>query len=180
LHGGGGAAVNSDGETSHRAHLVMLTGDNRRAAQAVADALGLDGCQGDLLPAQKVERVRELVAKCTGAVAMVGDGINDAPALAAADVGIAMGAGGTDAALETADVALLGDDLGGLAFAVRLGRRTSRVIAQNVWFAIGVKAAVFALALAGWVNLWMAVFADMGASLLVTGNGLRLLWVKRD
>ncbi|MCG3181471.1 MAG: Cadmium-transporting ATPase [Phycisphaerae bacterium] len=179
LHGRGGATLPGDA-AGHRAHLVLLTGDTRPTAEAVVSRLGLDDCAAQLLPGEKVDAVNRIRAGCTGAVAMVGDGINDAPALAAADVGIAMGTGGADAALETADVALIGDDLAGVPFAVGLGRRTRRTIAQNVWFSLLLKAAFLGLGVLGLASLWMAVFADMGASLLVTGNGLRLLWAKRE
>ena len=153
--------------------MVLFTGDRRATAEAVAAGLSLSDVQAGLLPEEKVRRVRELAH--SGPVAMVGDGINDAPALATADVGIAMGAAGTDAALETADVALMGDDLCRLPEVLSLGRRTLRTIQLNIGFSLVVKAAFFALAVAGLSNLWMAVLADMGASLAVTLYGLRLL-----
>jgi Cd2+/Zn2+-exporting ATPase len=156
------------------AHLVMLTGDNRETAEAVAEATGLTELRAELLPEDKVAAVEELVRR-HGAVAMVGDGINDAPALARATLGIAMGAAGSDAAIETADIALMADDLGRLPWLIRHSRRTLRTIRQNIVFALGVKAAVFVLALAGIATLWLAIAADMGASLLVIANGLRLL-----
>jgi Zn2+/Cd2+-exporting ATPase len=154
--------------------VVMLTGDNALTARAIAAQIGIDDVRANLLPGDKVHAVEALLAE-HGAVAMVGDGVNDAPALARATVGIAMGGAGSDQALETADVALMGDDLAGLPFVVRLSRQTRRVIMQNVAFSLGVKAVFLALALAGAATLWMAVFADMGASLLVILNGMRLL-----
>jgi len=155
-------------------HIAMLTGDNAGAASAVAGALGIADGRGDLLPHDKVEAVRELKARY-GTTAMVGDGVNDAPALAAADVGIAMGAVGSDAALETADIALMGDDLSKIPFAVRLSRATLWNIRTNVAASLLLKLVFLALALTGHATLWMAIVADTGASLLVIANGLRLL-----
>ncbi len=156
---------------------VMLTGDNEATAQAIASAAGVDAVQAELLPEHKVAAIESLLDQY-GAVAMVGDGVNDAPALARATVGIAMatgGSAGTDTALETADVALMAGDLGKLPFAVRLSRRARAIIRQNVALSLGIKAVFLALAVAGVATLWMAVFADMGASLIVTFNGMRLL-----
>jgi Cd2+/Zn2+-exporting ATPase len=153
--------------------IVMLTGDNRETAEAIGQQAGVDEVRAGLLPEEKVDAVRELTARY-GAVGMVGDGVNDAPALAAASVGIAMGAAGTDAALETADIALMGDDLEALPDLISLSRRTVRVIRQNMAVSIAIKAVFLALAPLGLVTLWMAVFADVGTSLLVIGNGLRL------
>jgi Cd2+/Zn2+-exporting ATPase len=155
-------------------HLVMLTGDNDTVAGSVAMDIGLTGFRSRLLPAAKVDAVNDL--KSThGTVAMVGDGVNDAPALAAADIGIAMGAAGTDTALETADVALMRDDLRALPGFFALGRRTVSTIRVNVAFSIIVKAVFLVLALSGTATLWMAVFADTGVSLLVILNGMRLM-----
>ncbi|MBX3647768.1 MAG: cadmium-translocating P-type ATPase [Rhodocyclaceae bacterium] len=157
---------------------VMLTGDNRTTARAIADQVGIDDARGDLLPEDKLAAIDELIARY-GEVGMVGDGINDAPALAKASIGFAMGAAGTDTAIETADVALMDDDLRKLPRFIELSRRTSQVLWQNISLALGIKAVFFALALAGQATLWMAVFADMGASLLVVANGLRLLRTER-
>ncbi len=155
---------------------VMLTGDNPATAQAIADQVGVSDVRAGLLPADKVAAVRDLLGQF-GDVAFVGDGINDAPALAAATVGIAVGtsAGGTAQALETADIALMGEDLGQLPFLVRLSRSTMSTIRANVIFALGIKVAFLALILAGFGSMWLAVLADVGASLLVTLNGMRLL-----
>jgi len=154
-------------------HVAMLTGDNPETAGVVGAQAGIDDVRAGLLPAQKVAAVAELRDRY-GAVAMVGDGVNDAPALAAATLGIAMGAAGTDAALETADIALMGDDLSAVPDTIRLARRTTRIIWQNIVFSIVIKALVLVLAPLGLVSLWLAVLADMGTSLLVTANGLRL------
>jgi Cd2+/Zn2+-exporting ATPase len=155
-------------------HTVMLTGDNEATARAIAAVAGIDVVQAELLPDQKVSAIESLLERYE-AVAMVGDGVNDAPALARATVGIAMGAAGTDTALETADVALMADDLSKLPYAVRLSRKARTIIGQNVALSLGIKAVFLALALVGGATLWMAVFADMGASLIVTFNGMRLL-----
>jgi len=154
--------------------VVMLTGDNDGTAQAVALAVGIDDVRAELLPEDKVEAVESLVRRF-GHVAMVGDGVNDAPAMAVADVGVAMGAIGTDAAIETADIALMSDDLSKLPWLVRHSRRTLSIIKQNIAFALGLKFVFIVLALIGAASLWMAIAADMGASLLVVFNGLRLL-----
>jgi Cd2+/Zn2+-exporting ATPase len=155
-------------------HLAALTGDHQPAAQALGRTLGLDTVRADLLPEDKVSAVRELRARY-GALAMVGDGVNDAPALATADVGIAMGAAGADAALETADVALMSDELVKIPYAIRLSRATSRNIRMNIAFSLVLKAAFLGMAVAGTATLWMAVVADTGASLIVVANALRLL-----
>jgi len=154
---------------------VMLTGDNPNAAGAVGRQLGTDEVRAGLLPEDKVNAVRQLLAEHGDHVAMVGDGVNDAPALAAASVGIAMGAGGSAQALETADVALMADDLLQLPTAIALGRQAGRILRFNIAFALIIKAVFLATAFFGLATLWMAVFADMGASLLVTLNGMRLL-----
>jgi len=153
---------------------VMLTGDNERTAAAIAAQAGIDEVRANLLPEDKVQAMEKLLAEY-GQVAMVGDGVNDAPALARATVGIAMGGAGTDQALETADIVLMADDLSKLPFAMRLSRRTLGVIRQNIALSLLIKAAFMVLAIPGLATLWMAVFADMGASLIVILNGMRLL-----
>lgn len=155
-------------------HIVMLTGDNKGTAEAIARETGIDEVHADLLPADKVSAVEALVAKY-GRVAMVGDGVNDAPALGRATLGIAMGAAGSDAAIETADIALMSDDLSKLPWLVQHSRRTLRVIRQNIGFSLAVKAIFVVLTFAGISSLWGAIAADTGASLLVIFNGLRLL-----
>jgi Cd2+/Zn2+-exporting ATPase len=154
--------------------VVMLSGDNTRTADAIAKQAGIDEAQGDLLPEQKIEQVRKLAADF-GSVGMIGDGVNDAPALAAANAGIAMGAAGTDTAIETADVALMRDDLLMVPEAIRLGRRTLGVIRFNIAFAVAIKAVFLVLAVLGHTSLWLAVLADTGATILVIFNALRLL-----
>lgn len=155
-------------------HVAMLTGDHAGAAAGVAAGLGIDSVCSELLPEEKVEAVRCLVNQYNH-VAMVGDGVNDAPALAAASIGISMGAAGSDTALEAADMALMADDLFSISYAMTLGRRTLAIIKQNVWFSVGIKLVFVLLTLAGLSNLWMAVFADTGAALLVTLNSMRLM-----
>ncbi|WP_370512314.1 heavy metal translocating P-type ATPase [Pantoea sp. PSNIH1] len=152
---------------------LMLTGDNAHTAQAIAGQVGIDEARGDQLPEDKLRAVETFTAQ--GTTGMVGDGINDAPALARADIGFAMGAMGTDTAIETADVALMDDDLRKIPAFVRLSRQTYNVLVQNIVMAIGIKAVFLALTIAGMGTMWMAVFADVGASLLVVANGLRLL-----
>ncbi|MEW5321511.1 heavy metal translocating P-type ATPase [Geobacillus thermoleovorans] len=159
------------------AEVAMVTGDHEQTAQAIGRQAGVSDIRAGLLPEEKLAAIRELKQRC-GVTAMVGDGVNDAPALAAADVGVAMGGAGTDTALETADVVLMADDLRQLPYTIRLGRRTLAVIRQNIAFALGLKALALAAAIPGWLTLWLAVFADMGATLLVTLNSMRLLRVK--
>jgi Cd2+/Zn2+-exporting ATPase len=154
-------------------HVAVLTGDTRATGAAIARAVGADSVLAELLPEEKAAAVRDLRQRY-GPVVMVGDGVNDAPALATADVGIAMGAAGTDVALETADIALMGDDLNGVAEALELSRRTSGVIHQNIGLSLLTKLVALVLAAFGFVNLWIAVAADMGTSLAVTLNGMRL------
>jgi len=155
-------------------HIVMLTGDNHATAQAIARAVGIDEVHAELLPEDKVAAVQGLVEKYD-MVAMVGDGINDAPAMARANFGIAMGAMGSDAAIETADIALMSDDLQKLPWLVRHSRRTLAIILQNITFSLAIKALFVALTFAGFATLWGAIAADVGASLVVVANALRLL-----
>ncbi|MFP3563806.1 heavy metal translocating P-type ATPase [Paraburkholderia sp. SIMBA_030] len=153
---------------------AMLTGDNTHTAEAIAQQVGIDETRGDLLPEDKLNAVASW-SKDGTVVGMVGDGINDAPALARADIGFAMGAMGTDTAIETADVALMDDDLRKISLFVRLSKATHSVLVQNITLALGIKSVFFVLTLMGLGTMWMAVFADVGASLLVVANGLRLL-----
>ena len=155
-------------------NVAMLTGDNRGTAKAIAEEVGIDSVHAELLPENKVEVIESLVEKYEF-VAMVGDGVNDAPALARSSLGIAMGAIGTDAAIETADIALMSDDLSKLPWLIRHSKRTLSIIRQNIWFSLGVKLIFVVLAFAGFASLWAAIAADMGASLLVILNSLRLL-----
>ncbi|GAA0466767.1 cadmium-translocating P-type ATPase (plasmid) [Halococcus dombrowskii] len=155
-------------------HVVMLTGDNEGTARAIAEQVGVDEYRAELLPDEKVDAIEELQAE-HGDVAMVGDGINDAPALATADIGIAMGAAGTDTALETADIALMGDDIGKLPYLYRLSHTANGVIRQNIWGSLGVKALLAVGVPLGYVSVALAVVVgDMGMSLGVTGNAMRL------
>ncbi len=155
-------------------HASMLTGDNPTTARAVADELGIEGARGNLMPQDKQAAIAELKSRY-GMVGMVGDGVNDAPALARSDIGFAMGAAGTATALETADVAIMDDDPRKIADFISLSRQTGAVLKQNISLAIGIKAIFLVLALSANATLWMAVFADMGATLLVIFNGLRLI-----
>ncbi|PHQ35241.1 heavy metal translocating P-type ATPase [Rhodopirellula bahusiensis] len=154
--------------------IVMLTGDNEGTAKAIGKESGIDEVHAELLPEDKVAEVEELVSRYEH-VAMIGDGVNDAPALARASLGLAMGAAGSDAAIETADIALMSDDLSKLPWLIEHSRRTLSVIRQNIWFSLAIKALFVVLTLAGVASLWAAIAADMGASLLVIANGLRLL-----
>lgn len=156
---------------------VMLTGDNKRTAEAIGKEVGVSVIQADLLPEDKLNFIKRLREKHHN-VAMVGDGVNDAPALAAATVGVAMGGAGTDTALEVADIALMSDDLGKLPFTIKLSRIALNTIKQNITFSLAVKALALLLVVPGWLTLWIAIFADMGATLIVTLNSLRLLRVK--
>jgi len=154
---------------------VMLTGDRKDAAQQVADALGIDAFYAELLPQDKVKRVEELIAQGGGKVAFVGDGINDAPVLARADIGIAMGGLGSDAAIEAADIVIMDDRPSKLALAIRIARKTRRIVWQNIVFAITIKAAVLLLVAGGIATMWEAVFADVGVALLAVLNALRMM-----
>ncbi len=154
---------------------AMLTGDNEKTADVIAKTLGIDKVYAGLMPEDKLEAVREM--KSEHKTAMVGDGINDAPALATADIGIAMGKG-TDTALETADVALMGNDISQLPFTVRLSKRTLRIIKANITFSLVIKLIALLLVIPGWLTLWIAILSDIGATLVVALNGLRLLKVK--
>ncbi|CAM3727260.1 heavy metal translocating P-type ATPase [Mesobacillus zeae] len=168
----------------HRLHqlgiqkTIMLTGDNEGTARAIGKVIGVSDIQAGLMPEDKLTYIKEL-QKTYGKTAMVGDGINDAPALAAASVGIAMGGAGTDTALETADIALMADDLKQLPFTVKLSRKALSIIKQNITFSLGVKLLALLLVIPGWLTLWIAIFADMGATLIVTLNAIRLMWLKK-
>ena len=152
----------------------MLTGDDRRTAEAISSDLDIDEVYAELLPDGKTE-VLERLREQHGPVAMVGDGVNDAPALAVADVGIALGAAGTDVALETADVVVMGDDLDQIGHAFQLSRRARRIVRQNLVFSVGVMVGLVALALAGQIGLTAGVIAHEGSTIIVVFNGLRLL-----
>ncbi|KMY45521.1 cadmium transporter [Bacillus sp. FJAT-27916] len=164
----------------HRAGIektVMLTGDNTRTAEAVAKQVGVTDVRAELLPEEKLNFIKDL-RKDYEHVAMIGDGVNDAPALAAASVGVAMGGAGTDTALETADIALMADDLDKLPYTIKLSRKALKIIKQNITFSLAIKALALVLVIPGWLTLWIAIFADMGATLIVTLNSMRLLRVK--
>ena len=154
--------------------LVMLTGDHKAVAEKVANEVGIDDCYSDLLPQDKVSALEEIM-KSDGKVAFVGDGINDAPVLMHADIGVAMGALGSDAAIEAADVVLMEDRLEQIAKAMKISRKTIRIVYQNIVFAIGVKVFVLILGALGFANMWMAVFADVGVAMIAIINAMRAL-----
>lgn len=155
-------------------HTIMLTGDNHATAQAIAQKIGVDDFRAELMPEDKVKAVKELRQKY-GKIAMVGDGINDAPALATSNLGIAMGVAGTDAALETADIALMADDLMKLPFTVRLSRATLRNIKQNIWFSNTINIITMILIVPGYASLLVVALADVLAAVLVVLNAMRLI-----
>ena len=158
-------------------HTVMLTGDQKSVGEQVAKKLGIDKVYAELLPADKVKKLEELMAKNTkkGTVAFVGDGVNDAPALARADIGIAMGGLGSDAAIEAADVVIMTDEPSKIASAIKLAKRTVLIARQNIFFALSVKAAVLILGALGLANMWAAVFADVGVPIIAILNAIRVL-----
>ncbi|MCK4268261.1 MAG: HAD-IC family P-type ATPase, partial [Actinomycetia bacterium] len=155
-------------------HLIMLTGDNEATAANIAKGLGIDAFHAELLPEDKVGLIKSL-EKRYGSVVMVGDGVNDAPALASATIGIAMGAAGTDVALETADIALMSDDISKVPEAIKLSRRTMRIIQQNIIFSLGVVVLLVAATFSGYLNLTLGVVGHEGSALIVIANGMRLL-----
>ena len=160
---------------------VMLTGDSRKVAEHVAEDLGIDEVHAELLPADKVSEVEELLKKNTGKgkLAFVGDGINDAPVLSRADIGIAMGAMGSDAAIEAADIVLMDDDPLKIAKAIRISRKCLRIVYENIWFAIGIKLICLVLGAIGIANMWLAIFADVGVMIIAVLNAIRALFVKK-
>lgn len=158
--------------------VVMLTGDRQTVAQAVAAELGIDEVRSELMPGDKVAAVEEILTKKQGKVAFVGDGINDAPVLSRADIGIAMGAMGSDAAIEAADVVLMDDDPLKIAKGIKISRKCLRIVKQNIWFAIGIKVLCLALGAVGLANMWMAIFADVGVMILAILNAIRALFVR--
>ena len=159
----------------------MLTGDTEKVAEHVAKQLGIDQVYSGLLPADKVEKVEELLEQKPerSRLAFVGDGINDAPVLSRADIGIAMGAMGSDAAIEAADVVLMDDDPLKIVKAIRISRKCLRIVYQNIWFAIGIKVICLILGAVGIANMWLAIFADVGVMIIAVLNAIRALFVKK-
>ena len=160
---------------------VMLTGDSRRVADQVAADLGINEVYSELLPADKVTKVEELLSKKTEKekLAFVGDGINDAPVLSRADIGIAMGALGSDAAIEAADIVLMDDDPLKISKAIKIARKCIRIVYENIYFAIGIKVLCLILGAVGIANMWMAIFADVGVMIIAVLNAIRALFVKK-
>jgi len=169
------AAAISDLKRSGVKRVVLLTGDTEATAKAVAEELGVDEFHAELLPGQKVERVEQLLSESNGKLVFVGDGINDAPVLTRADIGIAMGALGSDAAIEAADIVLMDDQPSKIALAISISRKTLRIVKQNIVFALGIKFAVLTLGAFGLATMWMAVFADVGVAFLAILNAMRCL-----
>jgi len=159
--------------------IIMLTGDNEGTARKVAAETGVDRYIAELLPVDKVNTVKQLQNEGK-IVAMVGDGINDAPALATANLGIAMGGAGTDTAMETADIILMADNLEKLPYTIQLSRQTLRIIKQNIWFSISIKLVALLLIFPGWLSLWIAVMSDTGTALIVILNSMRLMRIRRN
>ena len=161
--------------------VVMLTGDRKSVALAVASQLGIDEVRCELMPSDKVSAVEKLLAQRTGSgkLAFVGDGINDAPVLSRADIGIAMGAMGSDAAIEAADIVLMDDDPLKIAKGIKISRKCLRIVKENIWLAIGIKVLCLLLGAVGLANMWMAIFADVGVMILAILNAIRALFVKK-
>ena len=160
--------------------IVMLTGDNQKVANQVAKELEIDRIFAELLPADKVEKIEELLKDKSGNIAFVGDGINDAPVLTRADIGIAMGGLGSDAAIEAADVVIMDDNLSKIGTAISLSKRTIRIVKQNIVFALAIKGIVLLLGALGITNMWEAVFADVGVSFIAIMNSMRAMYVKKE
>ena len=160
--------------------IVMLSGDHQKAGEALASKLELDEIYMQMLPDDKVKKVEELLEEETenGKLVFVGDGINDAPVLARADIGVAMGGIGSDAAIEAADIVLMKDDPNALAYAIHLAKETMKILNQNIAFSLGIKVLIMILAVAGYANMWMGVFADVGVALLAVLNSMRVLKIK--
>ena len=168
----------------HRAGVrktVMLTGDAASVASAVAQELGIDEVHAELLPADKVEAVEHLLQEKEekSVLAFVGDGINDAPVLSRADIGIAMGAMGSDAAIEASDIVLMDDDPKKIALAIRIAKKCMRIVYENIWFAIGIKVLCLVLGAFGIANMWLAIFADVGVMVLAVLNAIRALFTRK-